>query len=282
MTQRLFIKIKKDLIPQLKDRYPMIYLEYGRLEVDDSSIKWISSDGDIVAIPVASVSSILLGPGTVVTHAAMRTLADTNCVLCWVGEDSLKSYCASFTPTSDTRRLLHQISMQAHAETRLDVAKRMYRQRFPEANFDDKTLPMLMGMEGVRVRNLYKSKSEEYGVPWGGRDYIPGQSDKSNAVNRNLTILNSYLYGIVTSAIYTLGFSPRIGFIHSGSPLPFTYDIADLYKSSLTIDLAFKTTLEKNNPGRKELANIFCRRIIEENLLERISRDINFVLGLEK
>ncbi len=44
MAERLIIKVTRDTLPQIKDKYPFIYLERGRLEIDDSSVKWIDSD----------------------------------------------------------------------------------------------------------------------------------------------------------------------------------------------------------------------------------------------
>ena len=57
------------------DRWTPVYLEHGRLEVDASSVKWISADGLLCRIPAATVSAILLGPGTTITHAAVKACA---------------------------------------------------------------------------------------------------------------------------------------------------------------------------------------------------------------
>ncbi|MDA6076182.1 hypothetical protein O0544_02705 [Edwardsiella anguillarum] len=110
--QRLFVKITRESLPQVKDKYPFIYLERGRLEIDDSSLKWLDAEGQVVRLPVATLNAILLGPGTSLTHEAVKTAAAANCAICWVGEDSLLFYAAGFThrkyaqpPASDAASL---------------------------------------------------------------------------------------------------------------------------------------------------------------------------------
>ena len=88
-SKRLFVKITRESLPKVKDKYPFLYLERGRLEVDDSSIKWIDADNNVVRLPVATINTLLLGPGTSVTHEAVKTAAAANCSICWVREDSL-------------------------------------------------------------------------------------------------------------------------------------------------------------------------------------------------
>lgn len=228
-SPRLFIKVTRDNLPQIKDRYPYIYLEHGRLEVDDSSIKWIDAQGGVVRIPAALLQCLLLGPGTSVTHEAVKVLAAAKCAVMWVGEDSLLYYANGITPTADTRNMLRQIKAAADPVLSLGVARRMFARRFPGVDLRARTLPEMMGMEGVRVRNLYRQKAEQYGLRWEGRRFIPRQFSASDTVNRILTACNAALYGILNSIVHSAGFSPYIGFIHSGSPLPFIYDMADLY-----------------------------------------------------
>ena len=71
-SNRLLIKVDKEYLPQIKDRYPFLYLERGRLEVDDSSVKWIDSEGRVIPLPIATIQSLLLGPGTSITHEAVK------------------------------------------------------------------------------------------------------------------------------------------------------------------------------------------------------------------
>jgi CRISPR-associated protein Cas1 len=278
-VKRLFIKVTRESLPQVKDKYPFIYLERGRLEIDDASVKWIDSTGNVVRLPIATINTILLGPGTSVTHEAIKVTAAANCSVCWVGEDSLLFYAAGHTPTADSRNLRKQMLLAADEEKSVEVARRMFAFRFPKAEVKDKNLATLMGMEGHRVRALYQEKAAHYRVGWKGRAYQPGKMELSDITNQILTSVNSALYGILTSGIHALGYSPHIGFVHSGSPLPFVYDMADLYKEELCIDLAFKLTLEMGGRYNKhKVANAFRERVLEMNLLVNLPKDIEQVL----
>lgn len=281
--QRLFVKVTRDSLPQVKDKYPFLYLERGRLEIDDSSIKWIDSEANVVPLPVATLNALLLGPGTTVTHDAVKTATAANCAVCWVGEDSLLFYAAGFLPTADTRNLQLQIERSADPQASVEVARRMFARRFPGAELAGKNLKEMMGMEGHRVRTLYQSKAEEYQVGWKGRQFTPGKFDLSDVTNQVMTACNAALYGILCSAVHSMGYSPHIGFIHSGSPLPFVYDIADLYKESLCIDLAFSLT--RDMAGRYDKYKVsaaFRKRVIEMDLLRRLAEDIPDMLGVSR
>lgn len=278
--QRLFVKVTRDSLPQVKDKYPFVYLERGRLEIDDSSVKWIDASANVVPLPVATLNALLLGPGTTVTHDAIKTATAANCTVCWVGEDSLLFYAAGFLPTADTRNLKQQIELAADPHKSLEVAQRMFARRFPDADLANKTLKEMMGMEGNRVRSLYQQKAEQYQVGWKGRSFTPGKFETSDLTNQVLTSTNAALYGILCSAIHSMGYSPHIGFIHSGSPLPFVYDLADLYKEELCIDLAFALT--RDMAGRYDKHKVsasFRQRVINMDLLARLGEDIINILG---
>lgn len=278
---RLIVKVTHDTLPQIKDRYPFLYLEYGRLEIDDSSVKWISSECEVIRLPIATVSTLLLGPGTSVTHEAIKVLSAANCNICWVGEDSLLFYATGISPTANTRNMRNQIEIASDKKKSLEVAKRMFTRRFPDIDLSGKTLKQLMGMEGNRVRALYEEKAKKYNVNWNGRSYIPGKMELSDITNKILTACNSALYGIICSCVYSMGYSPHIGFIHSGSPLPFVYDLADLYKENLCIDLAFRLTYELCGEYNKyRVSSEFREAVINMKLLEHINPDIEEMLGV--
>ncbi len=279
-AQRLFVKVTRESLPRVKDKYPFIYLERGRLEIDDSSVKWIDADANVVPLPVATLNALLLGPGTTVTHDAIKTATAANCAVCWVGEDSLLFYAAGFAATADTRNLKRQVERAADPKKSIEVARWLFSQRFPDADLTGKTLSEMMGMEGHRVRALYRQKAEEYQVGWQGRQFTPGKFELGDVTNKILTAANAALYGIMCSVVHSLGYSPHIGFIHSGSPLPFIYDLADLYKDYLCIDLAFATTRELAGRYDKYIvASAFRKRVIEMDLMGRAVDDIGAVLG---
>ena len=278
--QGIFLKVSRELIPQVKDKYPFVYLEHGRLEIDDSSVKWIEATGHVISIPCTTVNTILLGPGTSVTHAAIKSMSESNCTVCWIGSDSLLYYATGETPTANTYNLKKQISLYSNSKKKLETARTLFSFRFPDLELKEKSLSEMMGMEGYRVKELYKKVAEKYEIPWDGRNYIPGKINLSDTTNKILTCCNVALYGILLSVVHALGFSPRIGFIHSGCPLPFVYDIADLYKPEVSIDLAFKLTKEMGGEYIKDVvADAFRERICNNNILERSVKDIGKIMG---
>jgi len=274
--KRLFVKITRESLPQVKDKYPFIYLERGRLEIDDSSIMWIDSERNVVRLPVATINTILLGPGTSVTHEAVKIAAASNCSICWVGEDSLLFYAVGVLSTANTRNLIRQMKFAADSKKSLKIARKMFALRFSKAELKGKTLKEMMGMEGYRIRKIYQEKAQHYGVGWKGRKFTPGRMELSDVTNQVLTSTNAALYGILCSVVNAMGYSPHIGFIHSGSPLPFIYDLSDLYKEYLTIDLAFALSKEMAGIYNKHIVSeAFRKRVIEINLLSQIPKDID-------
>ena len=279
-TKRLFVRITRDILPRVTDKYPFIYLERGRLEIDDSSIKWVDAQGAWLRLPVATLNCLLLGPGTTVTHEAIKVAAAANCSVCWVGEDSLLFYAAGVSPTSHTRNIQRQAMLACDPKASLAVAKGMFARRFPDADLEGKELQELMGMEGMRVRALYEAKAQEYGVGWKGRCFVPGKFALSDLVNQILTATNAALYGIVGSVIHSMGYSPHLGFVHSGSPLPLVYDLADLYKGELCVDLGGRRIIKKAGKYNKyAVSEAFRERVQGMDLLTRVVADLETFLG---
>lgn len=283
MSERIIIKASRADLPLLRDRYPFIYLEHGRLEIDDSSVKWISAEREVFRIPAATISTLLLGPGTSITHEAVKVLAEVNCTVCWVGEDSLRFYAVGQTPTATTYNFKKQMSLAADAEKSLKIAKKMFADRFPAEDISHCSLRELMLLEGSRVKQLYAELAEKYFVNWHGRSYKAGEFQLSDVTNQLITAANTALYALISSIIYSLGLSPHIGFVHSGSPLPFVYDIADLYKAELVFDLAFALTGEMAGIYNRAAAlSAFRRRVIEYDFMKKCPSDIIDLLGLKK
>ena len=278
-SNRLSIKVTRANLPQVKDKYPFLYLERGRLEIDDSSVKWIDCDCNVVRLPIATINTLLLGPGTAITHEAVKVMAAANCSVCWVGEDSLLFYAVGHSPTADSRNMRTQMLLATDGNKSVEVARRLFARRFPMVELSGKSLKEMMGMEGYRVRQIYEQMAVKYNVGWKGRRFQPGKFEMGDITNQILTSSNAALYGILTSSVYSMGYSPHIGFIHSGSPLPFIYDLADLYKEWLCIDLAFSLTMEMAGKYNKAKVTFeFRRRVIEMDLLAKVGPDIKDIL----
>ena len=190
-SSRLLIKVTRETLSMVRERYPFLYLERGRLEVDDSSVKWIDCSGGVIPLPIATIQMLLLGPGTSVTHEAIKCLASCNCMIAWVGEEAMLFYAYGIAPTADSRNLLRQVEMVADSGKRLEVAKRMFKSRFPKDQLHEVTLAGLMGMEGRRVKALYLELANYYQVGWTGRAYKPGEFSLSDVTNKILTACNA-------------------------------------------------------------------------------------------
>ncbi len=136
----IFEKPPLETLTPAKDRWTPIYLEHGRLEVDDSSIKWIGADRLVYRLPVATLTAVLLGPGTAVTHAAMKACADSNTPVCWIGEDGMRFYAFGITPNHDNTMPRKHAAAWADKKKRAEIARRMFARRFPAVDLGSTTL----------------------------------------------------------------------------------------------------------------------------------------------
>lgn len=266
------------LLPKFRDSLSFLYVEHARIDRHENAIAFYDAGG-MTPVPVASLAVLMLGPGTSVTQAAIRVLAENNCLVIWCGEENVRFYASGMGGTRSAAPLLHQARMASDEDLRLQVVKRMYRMRFEEDLPDDITTEELRGKEGSRVRTAYARMSAKTGVPWSGRSYDRSDWKAADPVNRALSSANSCLYGLCHAAILSAGYSPAIGFIHTGKQLSFVYDIADLYKVDLTIPVAFEIAAAA--PADPERAVRLAMRdyFRETRLVQRIIPDIRLALG---
>jgi CRISPR-associated protein Cas1 len=265
-------------LPRFSDRWSYLYLERGRLDQTAAGLTFRDLDGE-TPIPIDQLSLVMLGPGTTLTHAAVKMLAGNNCLAAWVGEDGVRMYAHSTGGTFSSRRLLRQAALFCDEKQRLAVVYRMYQKRFPGAELKDKTIEQVRGMEGLRVRKAYEELAAHHGIAWEGRNYEQDDWFQATAANRALSAANACLYGVCHAAIVSAGYSPAIGFIHTGKMLSLVYDVADFYKVEVTVPVAFRlaatVTRDLEREVRKE-----CRKAFHAvRLLDRIIPDLAEVLG---
>lgn len=269
-------------LPKLRDSLSYLYLEHGRLEQDSKSVAFIDKTGGFTAIPAANLSVLMMGPGTTVTHAAIKALADNGCLVVWSGQDGTnKLYAQGLGETYKAYHLLHQAKLACDPQKRLTVIRRMYEIRFEETLEPDLTLEQVRGKEGVRVREAYAQASRKTGVRWDGRRYDRGSWGNADPINRALSAANAMLNGVCHTAIVSGGYSPAIGFIHTGKQLSFVYDIADMYKAEITIPLAFNITAQGTDKLEQKIREACRETFKQKKLLERILPDIDRLLQIE-
>lgn len=269
------------LLPKIRDSWSYLYVEHARIDQEEKAIALVDAGGT-TPVPCAALTLLMLGPGTSITHAAIRALADNGCLVAWTGEEGVRFYAQGLGETRSSRHLLRQAWLWAEPGRRLDVVIRMYRMRFDERLEPGLTLQQIRGKEGIRVREAYARASRATGVEWMGRSYKRQAWSEADAVNRALSTANSALYGVCHAAIVAAGYSPALGFIHTGKMLSFVYDVADLYKVEVTIPAAFRAAAEgPENLERRVRQG--CRDLFQETrLLQRIVGDLDRVLGTER
>ena len=271
----------KDLgtLPKVRDSYSYLYVEHCRIEQDAKAIAIIDIEGK-TSVPCANLTTLMIGPGSTITHSAIQTLADNGCLVMWSGEGAVRFYAQGIGETRGSRRLLRQAYLSSLPTLRLRVVRRMYEMRFEEKLPDDMTLQQIRGREGVRVRTAYSQASSATGVPWSGRSFNKNNWMDADPVNRALSCANSCLYGVCHAAIVSAGYSTALGFIHTGRMLSFVYDIADLYKADLTIPLAFEIVKESEHDLESRVRHVLRDRFHESRFLSRIIPDIETALDI--
>ncbi len=268
-------------LPLLRDSLTYLYVEHAIIQRRQQAIEYIREDEGRVMIPVAALAVLLLGPGTRITHAAVRILAEHGCTILWVGEEATRFYAQGMGETRHAYRLLHQAALVSDPQKRLEVVRRMYAMRFGEPLDPSWTLQQIRGREGNRVRSAYYAASQKYGVPWSGRRYERHNWRAGDPINRALSAANALLNGLCHAAILAGGYSPALGFIHTGKQLSFVYDIADLYKTELTIPTAFEVVAESTERVESRVRRKCRERFRETKLLQRILPDIDHLLDIE-
>jgi CRISPR-associated protein Cas1 len=262
----------------LKERVSMLFLEYGELDVVDGAFVLIDKTGIRTHIPVGSIACLLLQPGTRVSHAAIVLAARVGTLLIWVGEAAVRLYAVGQPGGARADRLLYQAKLALDDDARLKVVRKMYSIRFGEPAPLKRSIEQLRGIEGARVRALYQMLARKYGVEWGGRDYDPDNWEGGNVSNKCLSSATACLYGLCEAAILAAGYAPAIGFVHTGKPQSFVYDVADIFKFETVVPVAFKVAAKKPQEPDREV-RLACRDMFRQtNLLERIIPTIEEVL----
>ncbi len=277
MGQEDFVPLKP--IP-IKDRVSMIFVYYGRIDVKDGAFVVVDEvNGERKHIPVGSVACIMLEPGTRISHAAVKLAATTGTLLIWVGEAGVRLYSCGQPGGARSDKLLYQAKLALDENLRLKVVRKMFEIRFGEKPPEKRSVDQLRGIEGIRVKKLYELMASQYRVQWRGRRYDPRDWAKGDMANQCVSAATSCLYGVTEAAVLAAGYAPAVGFLHSGKPLSFVYDIADVFKFETVVPAAFQVAAKNPSHPDREV-RIACRDIFRQSrILNRIIPAIEEILA---
>ena len=270
----------------IKDRASILFVEKGQLDVLDGAFVVVDRNGVRTHIPVGGLACLMLEPGARVSHAAVALAARVGCLLVWVGEAGVRLYSAGQPGGARADRLLHQARAALDPAARLKVVRKMYDMRFGEPAPQRRSIDQLRGIEGARVKRLYEALAREHGVEWSGRKYDPSNWRAADLPNRCLSQATACLYGLAEAAVLAAGYAPAIGFLHTGKPQSFVYDVADVFKFETVVPVAFRVAGQAQRRERTaaggpvRAVRIGCRdRFRDSKLLNRLIPTIEEMLA---
>jgi len=257
----------------------ILFIEKGNLDVLDGAFVVVDKNGVRTHIPVGGVACLMLEIGTRISHAAVNLAARVGTLLVWIGEGGVRLYSAGQPGGARADRLLYQARLALDVDARLKVVREMYRRRFGDEPPARRSVDQLRGIEGARVRKMYQLLAQSHGIRWHARNYDVQAWDESDVPNRCLSTATSCLYGITEAAVLAAGYAPAVGFIHTGKPLSFVYDMADIYKFETVVPVAFGVAAKLPRQPEREV-RLRCRDIFRQTkILERIIPDIEEIFA---
>lgn len=251
----------------MSDRVGFLYLEHAALERAQHALVARTTDGE-VDLPVERLGTLLLGPGSAITHAAVDLCARSGTLLIWTGEAGVRLYAAG-NPRGNSGALLRQAAIRLDKTRRLMAARRIWQQMFDVSPPLNRSVEQLRGDEGARVRSWLSKIAQDSGLRWDRRDH-----SSSDPVNVAISVATSTLYGLCEAAILALGYSPAIGMIHDGDPRSFVFDVADTIKFRTVVPLAMRVAAESpadvSGRVRRACRDLFVRDAVLADLVRRI------------
>ena len=271
------------------DRHGLLWLSRGALTVRDGTLRFERDapadsksplESGQYGIPFQSLSMILLGPGSTVSHDALRLMARHGTALVAVGEDGVRCYTAPplMPDSSDTARRQMRAWGDA-AGSRISVARQMYAMRLGEL-VPHTEIDILRGIEGARMRQTYKNLAQRYGIQWKGRRYDRKKPLSADIPNQAINHASVAVTSAAVIAVMAVGAIPQLGFIHEHSGDAFALDIADLFRDTVLLPVAFqsaKTVMEnpkldiERHTRRTTGEMLRSRRVISE-MIDRIKK----------
>lgn len=266
-------------VPQ-SDRHGVLWLSRGNLVVDSGTLRFITAGDDEMpagdyAIPFQMLSCITLQPGATVSHDALRLCARHGTGIVVAGTAGVRLYASMPAGPDSSARARRQVEHWCDPHLRTLVARRMYAWRLGEI-VPDADLSVLRGIEGARMKRVYRDLAHAYGVGWKGRRYDRDDPEATDLANQAINHAATAVYGLGLVAVAITGTIPQLGFIHEDSGHAFALDVADLFRDRVTLPIAFEgaktrmphDTLER--AVRRHAVKWFRREKLVATMIDRI------------
>ena len=271
------------------DRHGLLWLSRGALTVRDGTLRFERdspadsksplSSGEY-GIPFQTLSMILLGPGSTVSHDALRLMARHGTALVAVGEDGVRCYTAP--PLMPDSSEIARRQMRAWGDpdgSRITIARRMYAMRLGEL-VPHTAIDILRGIEGARMRQTYKNLAQRYGIQWRGRRYDRNKPLAADIPNQAINHASVAVTSAAVIAVMAVGAIPQLGFIHEHSGDAFALDIADLFRDTVLLPAAFKSAkavmadpkLDIERQARRTAGEMLRSERVVSKMIDRIKK----------
>ena len=262
------------------DRHGLLWLDRGNLTVESGCLRFVTAGGSLPSgdyqIPHQSISMILLGPGSTISHDALRLLARHGTLMAAVGDGGVRLYTAPPLGPDRSEVARRQASLWANPKTRLEMARRMYAWRLGEV-LPHRDITILRGIEGARMKTTYKLTAQRFGIPWHGRKYDRANPTAADTPNQAINHAATAVQAAAAIAVAAVAALPQLGFIHEESDQAFVLDIADLFRDTITLPIAFTATKRTETDFRtldkivrREAAKVFRQQKVIPSMIDRI------------
>lgn len=278
----MFIPKTKNIIP-LSLRLGMYYVEHSIIRRDDNSVVCVNSENRMSILPSMSISALIMGPGSSITTEALKELSANGCLVYISGELGLPVILSSLRYRSPHNRIT-QYEMITNDKKRIVAIKKLYDLRSKYMKMMSgitveipifkkvRTPEEALGVEAAFMKKMYRELSVHYNYSWSRKADL----GISNPLKINYT--NHLCYSTAAIVIEHLGLDPDIGVLHGrtqGGGLVF--DVADIFKPYMSLDLAFNHIGASN----KEIRKIYHERSLNISLIDELIKDLKCLLKEE-
>src|SRR5262249_62179365 len=145
---------------------------------------------------------------------ALRILAAHGCALAAIGTGGIRFYSAPpLLPDTSALARRQVLLWSEPTTTRVGVARAMFAIRFGE-EVKARTLDMLRGIEGARLKRMYELIAQRHGVPWHGRRYDRNNPNATDIPNQAINHAAGAVEAAAANAVASTPTNPQLGFGH--------------------------------------------------------------------